>query len=590
MSENTYSKTSGKNDDIDKEVNQLLKKAVDTNAGKSKFSIVQDLKMKYRDEQIVDSVLGKYTDKLKKVKKLAEKIRERLVSKYPNLSLKEYIEKITEYKKKYNFDDTEMNAIIALLFQNKPNLAYNEILDIQPNEMSKALGFQPVNQYTSTSRMSVKPEEMEHLQGILTLNSATKELHTQVSLQSLVYEEGNPQALTVSFDKHKVNVFSYIHPVVVALFLPKIEFLDRHMILASISNIVALRYNGQPLATQPDYELYMDIATDPAETACVSGGQKVRPFADLLNRANLQAKLWESILNLRQGKYYTNDLTSFIAAIDSCRGNVFDAADLAYVKDEGTILRKLFSAFSIRPTIVSTAPVYTVTTLTSPLSPITATHITTVPMITMRLMVSTAGLRDNRQYNLTDALTQQQIFIHHRQLTAKTQDIMYSRDLLVFYIHRRYQHINIAKVIRPYDVQVLPVTMSQNEKIHTAPVNFSRDMTVGSQEFRLKSVIALVTGQQNFAISSCAMIILEDAQNSFGNSGLIYEPLELVSHQVDAQNSNKSGLIYPLTEIPIDGNNDNIESIMSVGKTKGTLFIYTTKDSGLTFQGGLFTT
>jgi hypothetical protein len=577
MSENTYSKTSGKNDDIDKEVNHLLKKTIDTNAARSKFSIVQDLKMKYRDEQIVDAVLGKYTEKLKKVKKLAEKIRERLVSKYPNLTIKEYLEKITEYKKKYNFDETEMNAIVALLFQNKPNLAYNEILDIQPNEMSKALGFQPVTHFSGSNKMSVKPEEMEHLQGLLTLQSATKELHTQVSLQSLVYEESGLQSLTGQFDRMKVNIFSYVHPVVVALFLPKIEFLDRHMLLASISNIVALRYNGQPLQTQPDYELYMDIATDPAETACVSGGQKVRPFADLLNRANLQAKLWESVLNLRQGKYYTNDLTSFIAAIDSCRGNIFDAADLAYVKDEGTILRKLFSAFSVRPTIVTTAPVYTISAVTSPLTPVTATHITTVPIITMRLMVT--NTREQREYHLKEALTQQQIFIHHRQLTAKTQDIMYSRDLLVFYIHRRFPNVNISRIIRPYEMHVLPVTMSHNERIHTAKVNFDRDLEIGSQNFALKSVIALVTTPQNIVASSCAMVLLDNDALS-GNLALIYEPLDL--------GNGNTNMIQPMRLIAVQSSHDSEVSLMNMGQTKGTLFVYTTKDKGLNIENGIF--
>src|SRR6185312_16328007 len=112
---------------------------------------------------------------------------------------------------------------------------------------------------------------------------------------------------------------------------------------------------------------------------------KVRPFNDLLNRCNVQTKLWEAVLNLRQGKYYTNDLSSFILAIDNCRNSVFDAADLAYVKDEGTIMRKLMSAFSIRPTIVSTAPLYGISSATSNIASLAATHITTISMITMRI-------------------------------------------------------------------------------------------------------------------------------------------------------------------------------------------------------------
>jgi hypothetical protein len=40
------------------------------------------------------------------------------------------------------------------------------------------------------------------------------------------------------------------------------------MLLGSIANIVAKRYDGSHLDNQPDYELYIDIATDPSEIAC----------------------------------------------------------------------------------------------------------------------------------------------------------------------------------------------------------------------------------------------------------------------------------------------------------------------------------
>ena len=60
--------------------------------------------------------MRKYNEKMKRVKKLSEKIKERLLAKYPNLSMKEYIEKITEYKKKYSFDDAETQAIINTIF------------------------------------------------------------------------------------------------------------------------------------------------------------------------------------------------------------------------------------------------------------------------------------------------------------------------------------------------------------------------------------------------------------------------------------------------------------------------------------------
>jgi hypothetical protein len=555
-SSNTLTKTHGK-EDIDKEVYNLMKKNADKS--KSTYAIIEDLKQRFKDEQIVDAVMSKYNEKLKRVKKIAEKIRDRLVAKYPNLSMKEYIDKVAEYKKKYEFDDSEMNHIINLLFKNKTGLANSEVLDVTYNEMSKALGFVPAS-FNFSGKMTVKQDEREELQAILTIASVTKELHSQVTLQSLLYENVAPGALNGQFDRTRINVFSFVHPVVAALFLPKIKFLDEHMLIASIANIVQQRYNGQDLTTQPDYELYMDIATDPSEAACSVG--KIKPFADLLNRCNVQTKLWEAVLNLRQGKYYTNDLSSFILAIDNCRNSIFDAADLAYVKDEGTIMRKLLSAFSIRPTIVSTAPLYGISSATSNIASLAATHITTISMITMRIPLMDKAKTTSLALN--DALEQRQLYIHRRQITVKTQQIMYSRDLLIFYIHRRFQTVNLARLTRPYQMAILPITMSAYERLHKAQVNFNFNMVVGTQNFCLSSVVAVETApsDDNLIISCAALIRRPDKQEC-----LVYSPLDLTGDNPDK--------IEPLRFMPINTPlYSNAPSMYKKASTQGTLFVY----------------
>lgn len=571
MSNQTIMNKTSERTDIDKEVLQLMKKNADKQ--KSTYAIIEDLKQKYKDEQIVDAVMSKYNDKLKRVKKISEKIRDRLIAKYPNLSMKEYIEKVAEYKKKYDFDDSEMSHILNLLFQNKTGLANTEVLDINYNEMSKALGFAPAS-YNLTGKMSVKNDELEQLNAILQLASITKELHSQITLQSLLYENVALGALNGEFDRARVNVFSFVHPVVAALFLPKIKFLDEHMLIASIPNIVQQRYNGQELTTQPDYELYMDIATDPSEAACTVG--KVKPFHDLLNRSQVQCKLWEAVLNLRQGKYYTNDLSSFIAAIDSCRNSVFDAADLAYVKDEGTIMRKLLSAFSIRPTIVSTAPLYGISSATSNISSLAATHITTISMITMRIPLMDKS--KTQSLSLNDSLEQRQLYIHRRQITVKTQQIMYSRDLLIFYIHRRFQTVNLARLTRPYQMAILPITMSAYERLHGAQVNFDFNMIVGTQTFALRSVVAVETApnNDNLIISCSALIKMPNS-----NEALEYSPLDLTGEDPKS--------IQPLKFLPVNTPlySSSAMSMQKKASTRGTLFIYvceqTTSDNSSFF-------
>ena len=584
-SNTSFNKSSNRGDDIDKEVHSLMKK--NATKDRSTYSILEELKTKYKDEEIVDSIMRKYNEKMKRVRKLAEKIKERLVAKYPNLSMKEYIEKIADYKKKYNFDDSEMQSIVNLIFLAKSNFSNPEAFDVNYNEMSKALGFVPAS-YNLGGKLHVKKDELEQLQMILTIASATKELHDQVTLQSLIYSDCDNVAIqTAGFDKSKINIFSFIHPVVAALFIPKFQLLDQHMLLASIAKIVAYKSNGQELQTQPEYELYWDIATDPAETACVN---KTKPFTDLVNRCNVQTKLWEAVLNLRQGKYYTNDLSSFIMAIDNCRASVFDAADLAYVKDEGTIMRKLLAAFSIRPTIVITMPVYGITPLTSHISAVHTSQITTLPMITMRIPMTLE--KSDEPISLTKALSQEQLYIHHRQLTVKQQQILYSRELLVFYVHRRFQTFNTARLTNPYTITYLPMTMGQFERLHDRKVSvviddlsIPRDAVSGSppQKFKLQSVVAVEVRSitrdceperpecreeenKNQIIVSCSAYIRncksEDPDNFFGWK---YNPLEL---------TNAGDRVHAINKVPKNGK----DSFMDAVQKTGTLFIYKTCD------------
>ena len=575
--ENTSFNKSSNGDVVDKEVRHLMKKYADK--PKATYNILEELKNKYKDDEVVDAVMRALNVKMNKIKKIAEKIKDRLVAKYPNMSVKEYIDKVGEYKKKYGFDDSEMQAIINLLFLSKNTFSNPDAYDVNYNEMSKALGFVPAS-YNMSGKLNVKKEETSQLDAILSISNLTKELHDQVTLQSLIYADCDQMAIQQTFDKTKINIFSYVHPVVAALFIPKFELLDQHMIMASIAKIVASKYNGVELQTQPEYELYWDIATDPSETSCVS---KTKPFTDLLNRCNVQTKLWESVLNLRQGKYYTNDLNSFILAIDNCKANIFDAADFAYVKDEGTILRKLLAAFSIRPTIVLTRPVYSMSNVNSHISPTTTSHITTLPMITMRIPMNFET--NPKEIELKSALTQQQLYIHHKQITVKNQEILYSRELLIFYVHRRYHAFNTGKLIAPYGISHLPITMNQFEKLQDTDVNIENDINIGNgnQKFSLKSIVCVETkditsikdcdiNTNSKLIYSCSTYILGQGEDQdIDQPYLYYNPLNF--------GPNKDSMITAMYSGNLNNNNndDDDKNVYKTIKKSGTLFIYHTK-------------
>ena len=153
MSNSNMSKV---DDDIEKTVARLMK-----NKSRGSYDILNELRSKYDDEALIGSIMNKYKEKMRRVKKIAEKIRERLLAKYPDLSQKEYIEKIYGYKKKYGFDDSELQAIINLVLLKKDGLIGE---DFEPNvtEMSKALGFVPVS-YQTTGRLKVPKDEQDQV-------------------------------------------------------------------------------------------------------------------------------------------------------------------------------------------------------------------------------------------------------------------------------------------------------------------------------------------------------------------------------------------------------------------------------------------
>lgn len=585
MSNSAVSQKKSNKAEVSDAVSKLLK-----NLGNVKheqtYDLVRNLKKKYGDDEIVDEIVAEFREKMKEIRKFATKIKERLMYKHPNLSMKEYIEKISKYQERYGLTNEQTQTIINMIFANKSFDPTGEGVDIGYNAMSKTLGFVPAS-YNLGEHLVVNDDELQQLDEILALNKFSKELHNQITLQSLIYKDCDVVAInTDGFDKNKVNMFSYVHPVIFALFMSKHDLLDSHMLLASISEIIRCKKEYSTIRTQPDYELYWDISTDPNETACTS---KRNPMTDLLHRTTVQIELWKNVLNLRQGKYYTTDLNAFITAIDGCKSNVFDAADLINVKDEGTVLRKLFGAFSLRPIIVMTYPemvgLPSITISTSHLSSMTTSQITTLPLVTVRIPMNVMGTSAPTSLELDNAITQRQLYFHHGKIIFKIQQIIYARELLVFYIHRKSVLINTSKITNPYSISFMPFALGGDEGINTTKVTFKEQIEVGvnnRQKFALSSVVYIQRTELNphtcrtradcsgvdvgEKTIGCGTYIRQYTDPALGPSlssnWYNYAPIILNS-------SGSSPKINPLTEITALSSDDinNIEQ-------KGTLYIY----------------
>jgi hypothetical protein len=566
----------GKQDVKTEQFEDIIKKNVDD---------IQALRMfreRYGDTKLVEKVFEAYKDRKDLITKKARKFKELLSSKYFNLSLPSLLEKARKYAKKYDLSDDEFSAFFNLAITDKSYASQN--MYNQPiTPMSKILGHTTEVAY---GKMPVPTNELDILQDILRIQMEMSVLHEQIKIQSLTYLDCAPQALTGTYDKHKQNSFSFIHPVIAALFFPRIKYLDEHMLLASIANIVYNRYHGIPIRTQPEYELYWDLITDPNEIACVSAQES--SLADLRNRVRLQVELWKLVRELREGRYYSDEFRTFNLALDSCRTGLFDVPDMSNVRDEGTVLRRLFGAFSLRPTIV------TISSLSSGfmtgqynLGQMAVSQVTTIPIVNLRLPYNfrcqTAGVY------LNEALEQPDWFVENKMIVPKVKSIIYSRDIIVFYAPRRYQTVNFGRINAPYNFTVLPATHSALETINEVNVNYESSIVVGSDRFNLRSVVFVersMTNKDLIVGSSTGIVIRRDfALGRTQATYLLYNPQAAI---VQFEDPSTGAFVHnpPIVEIPGTTpffNQDAPESFQYRASRRGTIFVYVKDQAQRTF-------
>ena len=571
------SKGHQKDSTIEREIENLLKsKATD-------YVAWQKLKVKYgSNPDLMQKILEAYKSKLQTIHKKAKKFKDLMFDKYVRLGLSygEMVKKAMKYKKKYRFSDEEFDMFTLLALTDKSSVYATEI---STTKMAKTLGYDAF--LAASSKLDVPANELSVVEEIVSKYGETKALHAQVLLQSLTYQDCAPEALMGVFDEKRHNAYAYVHPIVAALFLPRIRLLDEQMLMANIGYIVQRKTVEQPVSTLPDFNLYWAMVTDPNDIACTT----VDPINDLKHRFNLQTQLWDAVLNLRQGKYYyegrTDGLVKFMSAIERCKNIIHDAPDLTYVKDEGTILRRLLSAFSLYPTFVSINRLWGLlggTQFGFPSSPYEASgigNITRVPMITLRLPLNVSG--GAVAVSLEESLTQPQWFVENKVIVPKSMSIIHSSDVLFFYVGRRYQTINLARLAVPYNFTSLPMTVSGWESLNEHPVNAPRNMTIMNEIYELRSVVlvekALSHDGKPIITGSSAMVIspVNPMAGVYEETCFLYDPQTAGFPYKDANGvfaREKPIKLIP-SELPFNGVGD-ISSFDTRSRCRGTIYMY----------------
>ena len=552
---------------VDDEVQKLFRK----NNGKITTEDFIKLRQRFNDEDLVDKIQKAYVEKhitiSKKAKKFAELIREKYSNQqYPFHVL---LEKARLFKVKHGLSEDEFAEFQRIYEQELVGLKSPDVI-MPATNMMKVLGSVSVDFQGFASKLN--DADYKHLQEILKLYASSRPLHAQVLLQSMQYNDCDFEALTGEYKPELGNrPGDSIHPVIAAMFMPKVDQLENHFLYSNIAGIVKSRYNNERLNNRPDYELFHALTQDPNDVVCDNRSTML----DLFNRAQIQNQLWNSVLSLRNGQYYSTQFRDFVGMVDMCRLNKHDTPDLIYGRYDGTILKRLLSTFSFRPTIVATTPVYQVVNM-NPYQQNVRPLVTAVPMINFRLPSS---LNEDSPRSLNEALEQHQFFLENGTLVPRHTSLIYSRGVLFFFVDRRANVIKFSDM-QPFSISRMPLTVSGFERINDQVVDFETSLEIRGDTYQLRSVVLAELNknapEKNVVVGSSAifMIHADSTKQLYTNEFFKYDPISVADAYIDPatqtfRNRKPVSILHGMADVGPQGT-----SFIEMAQTRGIVFMY----------------
>jgi hypothetical protein len=512
---------------IEKEVSELIKKGADR-------ASMNELRKKFGDDKIFDMVQESYFDRLASIRKRSIKFTKLIERKYGMFGhpLHIILNKAIKYKKKYNLSEEEFE-LFRQYYQKTMNMRNNankyDVL-VPNTNMAKVFGEDPYN----NKKIHVSDGDHRVVKDILTLYDLNRALWQQVTLQSITYDPSNPMATTQLVDVKTSNFSSFIHPVIAAMFLPKIARFDEYFLFTNLAYILRCKYLGEPISTYHSYLMLYNLVTDPTDVVCNADS----PLKDILNRVMLQVTLWKNVLRLRHGMVY-DTYNSFAAAdlmvhIDNCKLSTYDAPDLMMIGDENVIIRRLLSALAFRcATIFSTPTTFPlfnqnpnqINMQVSAINiPANFTQVTKVPMIYIRLPVLGMPIVQQMQGNnpsvidIQSALSTTQPIMYNGRLESRSMSVAGTDGVLIVSIPRRtYRPMsgNIYNLPQIFNFATMPHHAYGLETLNNTKV-------LTNNALEIKSHTGDDTRLYNNHLFIKSIVTLKEKQDNNNNNQFIY--------------------------------------------------------------------
>jgi hypothetical protein len=556
------------------------------------------LKLKNMSEKEIDAIVEKVKETRDAIRKAVRKFLGKINTSYGHLDIPDLIKKGMKHAERYGLSDTEKKVFIQHVLKGDIYSEYTYQNEVRYSPMAKFLGFD----FVYGQMIKLQPKDHSKLNELHMLYDETKHIHADVKNQIANYRDCAPEAISGQYDRNKHNVSVSIHPVLAALFFPKVTYLERRMLFTNVARLVLsraqaylkstnfhLQTNIAPGELDAEFELAHDIAYDPNALEYFKDDT---PVDNIIKRYRCQVELYLAVLNLRQGRYYSTEynandgIAGFIRAINSYDWTFFDSPDLYHVQDEGTVLRKLLAIFSCRPTFTQLSSFSNRYGLGhANVTGLAKTVFVNIPVVNIKLPIDLIG-NQVHTISLSRALTQTDFFIEHKTVVPKNKSVIYSNQVAFFYANRRYPAVNFNSASMTCRFMSLPITFINQTTINRSVVHFDNRMRIGRDWFDLRSVVVLqrppISGVE--IATGCSAAIAVDPNsptNLYQNNGapiyIHYNPsIASLQYLEGNQGADKSQFISnaPVTFIEEVTADPSKIGFRAEARERGTIFFY----------------
>ena len=546
------------------------------------------LKHKKMDSDKIEEVVVKLQEARERVRKYARKFIAKIDQHYGYHDVPSIVKKAIKYAEKHELTTAEKDAVISMALKGDVSNTFNPLNQLRYTEMSKFMGIDaPTDQV-----LNLQAKDHAALADIVKLFESSRLIHNDIKNQLSLYRDCALEAVQATYDKNRANLSIHIHPVIVALFLPKINAIERRMLYTNMGRVVIHRatpyinrhiplwenvMNGE---MEAEWHLTMDIVNDPNSLAYFSDDT---PITNMLKRFKIQIELWKNVLNLRQGRLYSlagydadDGITGLLRVLSQYDWSYFDSPDMAHFHDEGSVLRKLLAVFSFRPTFaqVTTISQRGMMGMTN-YNALSRTTFLNIPIVNVRLPTISQPLAGPAM-SLQRALSQSDFFIEHKTLVPKHRSVMFTQEVLFFYANRRYQAVNMSKLNFRVSYTTVPF-QSWNvgqTAVNDTPLNFDYNIIIGDTALELRSIVTVYRPpiSENIVGGSSAIVIPKPEDRvARPDENFYYNPL-LANYMTEVNGRFVSN--NPITLLERDSGAPDGVSVNSIGTRYGTVFMY----------------